>query len=97
VSLSGLSLKADSHKEAIKATEVLFEEGKWGLHKPHPTSWADTEGWQSVISHDCKVSSAPCRMLIEHHSNKTACPYCAERMPPSIVALFKLQNGDIMK
>ena len=97
MSLSNIELKAVSHKEVIKATEVLFEEGKWGLHKPQSPSWTDKEGWQSVISHDCTVLSAPCWMLLAYHSNKTACPYCAERMPPSIVALFKLQNGDIMK
>ena len=55
-------------------------------------------GWQSVIKHYCaNINGAPYWMLLERHDTPTQCVYCNREMPPSIVALFKLQNMEAMR
>ena len=78
--------------------DALFTEGRWQLHASGAKTWANSQGWQTVIAHMCpNAKGTPFWMLIEHHRDPTVCVYCKVEMPDSIVTLFKLQNMDAMR
>ncbi|KKL11717.1 hypothetical protein LCGC14_2542990 [marine sediment metagenome] len=79
-------LHTEDNWELLDATTGRYNTGRPG------------RGWQSVIKHHCSnINGSPYWMLLECHSTPTRCNYCNEEMPPSIVALFKLQNMEAMR
>ena len=77
----------------------LHVEGKWELLSALDNRFnVGQRGWQSVIKHYCSsVNGSPYWMLLEYATTPTVCAYCGVDMPESIVALFKLQNWDVIR
>ena len=82
----------------IPPSSVLHKEGSWELISTDK-SWGYVahQGWQSVICHDCGTTGGPYWMILEYANTLTLCLYCSIPMPESIVALFKLQNWEMIK
>ncbi len=82
-----------------KPRRVLFEEGNWELLDATENKFnVGPREWQSVIRHHCpKARGSPYWMLLEWSWSPTICTYCKEDMPVGIVALFKLQNWEIIR
>lgn len=98
-STEGLDMMARSGHDGQRVEKVLYEEGTWRLMSTENNAYlAAHEGWKSVIRHYCSnVSGIPYWMLLEYADSPTQCTYCCQTMPVGIVALFKLQNWDVIK
>ena len=83
----------------LQAAVILHTEGDWQLVDATTGRFeAGTRGWQSVIKHHCSnIHGQPYWMLLEFWSTPTVCPYCTEEIPLGIVALFKLQNMEVIR
>lgn len=82
-----------------RVEKVLHQDGSWKLLSTE-TTWVlvSCQGWQSVIKHHCgALKGSPYWMLLEHATSPTKCAYCHEQMPEGIVALFKLQNWEVIR
>jgi hypothetical protein len=82
---------------ARRIKDALFTDDRWQIHAAGGDTWAERQGWQTIIAHMCvDAHGAPFWMLLEHHRDPEICMYCKEPMPEGIVALFKLQNMDMI-